>query len=112
MLLPIPSSDVFDCIQSGDVEELNNFSIDELRPFLPMLLRAGLSILPCEASGLSPGQRMTLLKPLALIDVANQVAEFLQVDFAILENDVKKEAQLRLGKVEEFRIPCYLKFFS
>ena len=94
MLPPPVNPEAFACVESGSVGDLHKFSSDDLRPFLPMLVRTSL-ILAGDLLGRPVEFRQKILVSLSDIESVNYIVALLSVDFQTLEVDVKKELQLR-----------------
>ena len=97
-MLPEPANpEAFQCIEAGDVDSLENFTAEQLRPFLPLLVRSSLiqaGDLQCRPVEF----RQKILVSLSDIEPVNNIVALLSVDFQTLEVDVKKELQLRYEK--------------
>ncbi|XP_021962074.1 integrator complex subunit 2 isoform X2 [Folsomia candida] len=94
--------DAFECIETGRMDEIGKFSPDQLRPFVPVLTRAGL-LHQSEAFAKSSDFVQPILLNLIQNEAANNIVSLLQLDYQNLEMDVKKELQLRqkLGNREQ-----------
>lgn len=86
--------DAFECIETGRMDEIGKFSPDQLRPFVPVLTRAGL-LHQSEAFAKSSDFVQPILLNLIQNEAANNIVSLLQLDYQNLEMDVKKELQLR-----------------
>ncbi|CAI9724064.1 integrator complex subunit 2-like [Octopus vulgaris] len=86
--------DIFQAMQNVDVNCLSRMSESKLRPVLPALVRMALckSVDTSEAWATS---RKTVLNILSNFDVVNGLVALLSIDFHSLEQDVKKEQNLR-----------------
>ncbi|GAB1607223.1 integrator complex subunit 2-like [Argonauta hians] len=86
--------EVFQAMQNVDVISLSHMSESKLRPVLPALVRMALckSVDTSEAWATS---RKTVLNILSNFDVVNGLVALLSIDFHSLEQDVKKEQNLR-----------------
>lgn len=81
----------FEIIEGCDLENLTNLNSNELRPFLPLLVRSSLV-----GDVVNRKQKpATVLAALSDIEAVNSIITLLSVDFQALEVDVKKELQLR-----------------
>lgn len=88
--------EVFECIETGRLNEIGRFSPDKLRPFVPVLARAGLLH---QSDGPGRSKSSDFVQPILLNliqnEAANNIVTLLQIDYQSLEMDVKKEVQLR-----------------
>lgn len=81
-------------MQNIDIKSLERFEPLHLRPVLPCLVRTAL----CASVDKSPSwtkQKKDVLKILSGIEDVNSIVALLSIDFHALEQDVKKEQQLR-----------------
>jgi len=101
MLLPV-NPEVFQRVELGMLDTLNEFPKEDIRPFLPILIRSGL-LLVGDISGRPKDYRHGILVPLSDIEPMNLFVALLSVDYNALEADVKKELQLRLAKLTQAR---------
>ncbi|PVD31271.1 hypothetical protein C0Q70_06683 [Pomacea canaliculata] len=85
---------VFEAMQSVDIETFERCSESELRPILPALVRMALCS-PLDSSERGDRLRKATLKILSGMEVVNNIVGLLSIDFNALEQDVKKEQQLR-----------------
>ena len=85
---------VFQAMQSVDIKRLEEFEPQALRPVLPCLVRTALCG-PVDKSAHWTKARKDVLKILAGIEDVNSIVALLSIDFHALEQDVKKEQQLR-----------------
>ncbi|CAG5122619.1 unnamed protein product [Candidula unifasciata] len=85
---------VFKAMQTIDTEALASASDDDLRPVLAGLVRMALCA-PLDASVHGKQTRMKILAILSRLEVVNSIVDMLSIDFHALEQDVKKEQQLR-----------------
>ena len=85
---------VFEAMQSVDMDTLGKCSETELRPVLPGLVRMALCS-PLDSSEQGSKLRKTALIYLSALEVVNNIVGLLSIDFHSLEQDVKKEQQLR-----------------
>ncbi|KAK7483426.1 hypothetical protein BaRGS_00025366 [Batillaria attramentaria] len=85
---------VFEAMQSVDICALAKCTETELRPVLPALVRMALCS-PLDTSDRGANLRRATLKILSGIEVVNNIVGLLSIDFHALEQDVKKEQQLR-----------------
>lgn len=88
------SAGVFRCLQTLDVKGLGSFSLKELRPVLPCLVRMSL-ISPVDSTKKCSESRKEILTILSGIEMVNSIVALLSIDFHALETEVKKEQQLR-----------------
>lgn len=86
---------VFQAMQSVDIDSLSECSESDIRPVLVSLVRMALCS-PLETSDSWTKARKDVLKILSGLDVVNSIVALLSIDFHALEQDVKKEQQLRL----------------
>lgn len=86
--------EIFQAMQDVDINRLSSFKDQELRSVLPCLVRAALCA-PVDTSGKWTKSRKDILKILAGVEVVNSIVALLSIDFHALEQDVKKEQQLR-----------------
>eukprot|EP00088_Acartia_fossae_P070615 TRINITY_DN951_c0_g1_i4.p1 TRINITY_DN951_c0_g1~~TRINITY_DN951_c0_g1_i4.p1 ORF type:complete len:1177 (+),score=271.60 TRINITY_DN951_c0_g1_i4:42-3572(+) len=84
------SPKVFNAISTVDVDTILSSSDAELRPVLSCLVRMSL-IAPMDQS-----QASVVLQVLSRIELVNSIVALLSIDFHSLEQDVKKEQQLKL----------------
>ena len=92
-LTPV-SPDVFAAIQNVDIDSLAALPEATLRPILPCLVRMSLCA-PLDTSEKWTQQRKKILKCLSGIDVVNSLVGLLSIDFQALEEDARKEQQMR-----------------
>ncbi|XP_067686242.1 integrator complex subunit 2-like isoform X2 [Haliotis asinina] len=85
---------VFQAMQSVDIDALSECSESDIRPVLVSLVRMALCS-PLETSDSWTKARKDVLKILSGLDVVNSIVALLSIDFHALEQDVKKEQQLR-----------------
>ena len=85
---------VFEAMQSVDIDTLGKCSESDLRPVLPALVRMALCS-PLDSSERGSRLRKSTLKYLSGLEVVNNIVGLLSIDFHSLEQDVKKEQQLR-----------------
>ena len=84
----------FEAIQNVDVSKLSELKESELRPILPCLVRMSLCA-PLDTSDKWTILRKDILKCLSGIEVVNNLVGLLSIDFHALEQDARKEQQLR-----------------
>lgn len=89
------SPGVFRCLQTLDVKGIANFSLKDLRPVLPCLVRMSL-ISPVDVTKKCTENKKEILTVLSGIEMVNSIVALLSIDFHALEIEVKKEQQLRL----------------
>ena len=88
------SPKTFDAIQSIDIDTISSLSEASLRPVLPSLVRMSLCA-PLDASAQWTHDRKKVLKCLSGVEVVNSLVGLLSIDFHELEQDARKEQQLR-----------------
>ena len=90
---------VFEAMQSVNIAAISNFSDRELRPVLTCLVRMSLCCpIDCSKAWLEDnGGRKEILKVLSGLEMVNSIVALLSVDFSSLEQDAKKELQLRFA---------------
>ena len=103
------SPGVFRCIQTLDVKGIANFSLKDLRPVLPCLVRLSL-ISSVDSTKKCTENKKEILNVLSGIEMVNSIVAFLSIDFHALEIEVKKEQQLRYAQSQLFLI--YIYFFN
>nr|KAI8738299.1 integrator complex subunit 2 [Biomphalaria glabrata] len=81
-------------MQVMDIESLNHSTDLDLRPVLPGLVRMALCA-PLDGSEKGKELRKMVLAILSRLQVVNSIVDMLSIDFHALEQDVKKEQQLR-----------------
>ncbi|XP_060560461.1 integrator complex subunit 2-like [Ruditapes philippinarum] len=86
--------EVFQAMQNIDIIALEQFEPSYLRPVLPCLVRTALCASVDKSQKWSTA-RKEVLKILAGIEDVNGIVALLSIDFHALEQDVKKEQQLR-----------------
>ena len=85
---------VFDSLYNFDLEELCKCSEALLRPVLPCLVRMSV----CKPLDLTDDwtlKREQLLRCILGIPAGNSIYNYLSIDFACLEKDLRKEQKLR-----------------
>lgn len=85
---------VFQAMQNIDVKTFEKITAADLRPVLPCLVRTALCA-PVDKSRSWSAARKDVLKILSDIEDVNSIVAILSIDFHALEQDVKKEQQLR-----------------
>ncbi|XP_005110013.1 integrator complex subunit 2 [Aplysia californica] len=93
MAAPV-SQKVFKAMQTIDTTALSECSDSELRPVLPGLVRLALCA-PLDDSENGKKVQKHVLTILSRLEVVNSIVDMLSIDFHALEQDVKKEQQLR-----------------
>ena len=88
------SSATFEAIQNVNIDQLAELSDAELRPILPCLVRMSLCA-PLDSSERWTQERKKIQKCLSGIEVVNSLVGLLSIDFHALEQDARKEQQLR-----------------
>ena len=86
--------EVYRAIQNVDVDALAELPDWYLRPILPCLVRMSLCA-PLDTSEDWTRKRKKILQCLSGLEVVNTVVSLLSIDFQALEQDMKKEQQLR-----------------
>jgi len=95
MSLPISVlPETFDGIQNVDIDRLSTLPESALRPIMPCLVRMSLCA-PLDSSSRWTLERKKILKCLSGVEVVNSLVVLLSIDFHELEQDAKKELQLR-----------------
>lgn len=89
------TSKVFIAVQNLNTDELTRCSEDEIRPFLASLVR--MCLLPSDnaPSRLLAVSRKQIMGVLVGIEAVNNIVSLLQVNYHDLEQEIKKEQQLR-----------------
>ncbi len=96
--LKTASAEIFQAIANVDVNVLSELPESELRPILPCLVRMSL----CGSLDLSDKwtvEKKKILKCLQGIEVVNSLVGLLSIDFHALEQDARKEQQLRCSSL-------------
>ncbi|XP_041348716.1 integrator complex subunit 2-like [Gigantopelta aegis] len=88
------TSRIFLAMKNVDIDTLSRCSETDLRPVLPSLVRMALCS-PLDSSEEWTQGRKDILKILSGLDIVNSIVALLSIDFHALEQDVKKEQQLR-----------------
>ena len=88
------TSRIFLAMKNVDIDTLSRSSEADLRPVLPSLVRMALCS-PLDSSEKWTQGRKDILKILSGLDIVNSIVALLSIDFHALEQDVKKEQQLR-----------------
>lgn len=91
---PPVSRNTFKAIANVDVEMLSDLSDAEIRPILSCLVRMSLCP-PLDSSDKWTKRRKKILKCLSGLEVVNGLVGLLSIDFYALEQDARKEQQLR-----------------
>jgi len=86
--------ETFDGIQNVDIDRLSALPESALRPILPCLVRMSLCA-PLDSSARWTLERKKILKCLSGVEVVNSLVGLLSIDFHELEQDARKELQLR-----------------
>ncbi len=95
MAFSIPvNPNTFEAIQNVHIDKLSCLPDTCLRPILPCLVRMSLCA-PLDSSDAWTADRKKILKCLSGIDVVNSLVALLSIDFHELEQDARKEQQLR-----------------
>lgn len=84
----------FEAIQKVDVMQLSALSDPELRLLLPCLVRMALCA-PADQSNAWAQDKKQILRLLSGVEAVNSIVALLSVDFHALEQDARKEQQLR-----------------
>lgn len=85
---------VFKAIKDLDINAIKKFTLDELRPIIPCLVRMAL-IAPLDTTRACGEAKKDVLTLLSGIDLVNFIVSLLSIEFNALETDVKKEQQMR-----------------
>lgn len=88
------SAESFEAIQNVDIDKLARLSNVDIRPILPCLVRMSLCA-PLDSSDRWTQERKKVLKCLSGLEVVNSLVGLLSIDFQALEEDSRKEQQLR-----------------
>lgn len=91
---PSVKTEVFQAMQNVDIMALNKCKERDLRAVLPCLVRMALCK-PLDESEEWTTAKKEVLKILSGIEVVNNIVALLSIDFHALEQDVRKEQQLR-----------------
>ena len=94
--------ETFNGIHNVDIDRLSALPESALRPILPCLVRMSLCA-PLDSSARWTLERKKILKCLSGVEVVNNLVGLLSIDFHELEQDARKELQMRLvlrGSVE------------
>lgn len=92
--LQFVSSYAFEAMQKVDVVRLAALSDPELRLLLPCLVRMALCA-PADQSQSWAQDKKLILRLLSGVEAVNSIVALLSVDFHALEQDARKEQQLR-----------------
>ncbi|XP_072034600.1 integrator complex subunit 2-like [Amphiura filiformis] len=94
-------SEAFSAIQNVDIDRIASMEESQLRALLPCLVRMSLCA-PLDVSSAWVDGRKQVLRVLSGLEVVNSIVALLSVDFNALEQDARKELQLRtkLGESE------------
>lgn len=90
----IVTAETFSAIANVDIDQLSSFTGIQLRPILPCLVRMSLCA-PLDSSSKWTKDRKKILKCLSGTEVVNSLVGLLSIDFHALEQDARKEQQLR-----------------
>lgn len=94
----------FEAMQKVDVARLAALSDPELRLLLPCLVRMALCA-PADQSNAWAQDKKLILRLLSGVEAVNSIVALLSVDFHALEQDARKEQQLRwVQKQESFQV--------
>ncbi|XP_036319768.1 integrator complex subunit 2 [Rhagoletis pomonella] len=85
---------VFAAMQNLDISALSTYPPHEIRPVLPSLVRMSL-LSPLDNTESSMESRKQILAVLIGIEVVNSIVSYLQVNYHELEQELKKELQVR-----------------
>ena len=88
--------ETFNNIHNVDIDRLSALPESALRPILPCLVRMSLCA-SLDSSARWTLERKKILKCLSGVEVVNSLVGLLSIDFHELEQDARKELQLRLG---------------
>lgn len=92
--LQFVNSFAFEAMQKVDVARLAALSDPELRLLLPCLVRMALCA-PADQSNAWAQDKKLILRLLSGVEAVNSIVALLSVDFHALEQDARKEQQLR-----------------
>ena len=81
-------------MQNVNVDKLSELPVTYLRPILPCLVRMSLCV-PLDGSDNWTVKKKKILQCLSGIEVINSLVSLLSIDFHALEQDARKEQQLR-----------------
>ena len=87
-------SEAFSAIQNVDIDRIASMEESQLRALLPCLVRMSLCA-PLDVSSAWVDGRKQVLRVLSGLEVVNSIVALLSVDFNALEQDARKELQLR-----------------
>lgn len=96
----------FEAIQKVDVIRLAALSDPELRLLLPCLVRMALCA-PADQSNAWAQDKKQILRLLSGVEAVNSIVALLSVDFHALEQDARKEQQLRYSEESSYLLPCH-----
>lgn len=85
---------VFKAMKDLDIPAIKKFTLEELRPVIPCLVRMAL-IAPLDTTRTCGEAKKDVLTLLSAIDLVNFIVSLLSIEFHALEIDVKKEQQMR-----------------
>ena len=88
------SAATFEAIQNVDIERIAGMDEASIRAFLPCLVRMSLCA-PLDVSQAWVEGRKQILRVLSGLEVVNSIVALLSVDFNALEQDARKELQMR-----------------
>lgn len=91
----------FEAIQKVDVMRLAALSDPELRLLLPCLVRMALCA-PADQSNAWAQDKKQILRLLSGVEAVNSIVALLSVDFHALEQDARKEQQLRYNRENSY----------
>lgn len=98
----------FEAMQKVDVVRLAVLSDPELRLLLPCLVRMALCA-PADQSNAWAQDKKLILRLLSGVEAVNSIVALLSVDFHALEQDARKEQQLRwVQKHDSFHVAVVL----
>lgn len=93
--------EIFRAVRDVDISSLSDSKEFDLRPVLPCLVRMALRK-PLDESSNWTKAKKEVLKILSGIEVVNGIVALLSIDFHALEQDVKKEQQLRYTPINSY----------
>lgn len=96
----------FEAIQKVDVMRLAALSDPELRLLLPCLVRMALCA-PADQSNDWAQDKKQILRLLSGVEAVNSIVALLSVDFHALEQDARKEQQLRYSEESLYLLACH-----
>ena len=86
--------ETFVVMQNVNVDKLFELPVNYMRPILPCLVRMSLCV-PLDSSDNWTLKKKKILRSVSGIEVINSLVSLLSIDFHALEQDARKEQQLR-----------------